>query len=1769
MLKKIFSFLGIIVPFGANAVTYPGGFTDWAPASGPVGGGTQTLSGIYTVAGTMVDGALVGGEAIVISSGNGITLTPDATYPATQSGINLDVGGLYIGRVSSADGQSGDIEALVGISKDFTIKTNGDIYIGGMTSVADGYTLAIDANPDFSGTYDVTLGASAAGVTSLAGGLTIKDANNVVTQAIETATNLDIAAADIKTGAVTVNSGNVNMGAVDIDLAQLQIVKNDIAAEQTVNIAAKNSLDFGAQGVQNKSSTAAVRLTVSDGALTSVGNIENNGADMYIKANSVTVDGTMLNDAGSKFTLITDGNWTVNGGNATPGADIASMVVAGDFLATVDGTADFKNGLVVKDSDTTAFSLTAGKLTFGSLTAAQSADMLAQLFDNTATNFSLKLNDDNLVANNIVNGAGATMNLAAINVNATSITNNGTLLDIDATNSIVTTSDVLTVANTTTDINAGGDITVGGVLTNNATSTLTAKNITLNSVANEGILTVHATPADAGTIHVTNDVSSGAGEIVLDAFDVDIDGQLLSSGGTTTVQTAEKLSVGTLTVDDGVVNLNVDDVTVTAGATVGANGTLNFGADVAKLTVMTDLNVTGDIAFGSATGNMNVLAPAFTIDANRIISTGIKASGTYNTTFNAATIDINGDVVADNSGTIVFGTGAAQSADISGMLDINDNARVTVNANAGTIGSDGATGFKVGGLNIDKNAALVAYVDAITATGDIDVDGALDFDGSVDGNGLKIAGDTSANISARDITIGGGISVGNNYSLILNSGDAFSVLDGGVINNGGSLTLTSTGAATFGGAINNHKLLSITGKTVELKSGLVSDGTSVSLLANGGDLVVSGAIDNQSGTMTIIGHTGDGSIKTGDIANAATLIMTDAGGLIESGAIKSNGGTMVMTADRVVAESLTAGAAATTTLNTGELYMGSGDLTVGGNIVHGSGAGTLVLGRDMTLTAGDMTINGALVAGDNSVIYNIDSANVTGALSIASGADLAINSIGAITFGDGVNNQGNLAIKSTNNGNISFGGDFVNRGVADIVGTGNVVINGALNNDNGGSVNLIAGGSANTITMTELINRDGTVNIARAGTTTMTGAFDIDGTLYQGNNAILSSGDVNIGAYSHTINAASIDMDSINQLSGQMTLYTSALNVRGDISAHDLTVIGAPNTWLTVDVDNGGSISGGTKFHNVFSMNVAGDYNFDNNSYLSIAAFAYPTTVGGTSNANYWATISLMDDGTLGQITNAADAKPLISVENNFVSSIKSDALGNIIGTPGMGLVLRDVVDTGTAIWLMQADELVTTDLTAKIRNLDVKFCNDDGSICVDYLAAKDANNGTDSELPVYISMRDTDGDGVEDSMYIVFDPRFGGPVEVYKLQPVVADVPNHTSGEYTSAGALDNMIAAQVKRRGFNNRVLENVIPAVFADTNLATMAGELYNRMEYYDMTFDGTGLARFSRLFQPREIEQIMANINLNEHTSFRTFEDRMMDEFIWNRNRNLNKGWADFDMGFYTMDARDNKTIDGNRFAVSAGYDWQTSETLMVGLTARVSHTSGSNSDAMDLGYRPGETIAGRVDIDVSDTDIGVGAYLTKTLGHRARLYGNAFADLHLLDVSREQNFVSDISGDGTAFSLISEWGLMHDLLNQYIVGNAYVRVGYNFGFDLTEKSAGSDYMHMESDGYAILTPGYTLMAQKRIYPSAWLQIRPYAAIGMEYDVLGMPDDGKYRFAPANRLTTYDIDVNPLWLNIGGGVEVLSALGVQFGADYRYQYNDTIQMHNIRISGSYRF
>ena len=900
----------------------------------------------------------------------------------------------------------------------------------------------------------------------------------------------------------------------------------------------------------------------------------------------------------------------------------------------------------------------------------------------------------------------------------------------------------------------------------------------------------------------------------------------------------------------------------------------------------------------------------------------------------------------------------------------------------------------------------------------------------------------------------------------------------------------------------------------------LSDGTTTNITANSlditGGLSNSGNLQMEIAEAVIIGQ--DFTSSSSSVINAGSLAISDS--LSNSGSLE-----VELTGAMTVGAGATLSDGTTTNITANSLDI-TGGLSNSGNL-------------QMTITE-DMSVGKSLMALADS-ITNITAGNLSITEALQNSGDMDLNISGEINVGQDFTSSSSSVIKA---GSLDITGDFANTGDM------NLNITGVLKANSFANPSGIARITANNFTASD--------------------SFIASGALYQNiNNELLTSGDINLISGDFTLTSNELNVSDIIQKSGSLHIYTSSVNIDHNINVQDLEFFANPDTnWLNVSV--GGSIYGNTDFIGLQSLTVGGDYLFDNNSRINAAIF-------DRNNSKYWADVSLVEDNTLGEITNILgdNAEPLISVTgqliaNDTITYVRppDDPVAFQLPEGQIGITIFDIVDQGSAIWLAHSDEGIVEDIYSKFRNLNVNFCNADGSICMNYLEILNKYNNSGDELPAYISVRDTDKDGIPDSLYVVFDPRFGGPVEVFQIQPIVEKVKNHTEGEYVSAGALDDLVLGQLEKKLFYNDSPIETIPTVFKDTIFQEMSEELYKRMEYYVLKPEGDPLARYSRLFQVRELEQVAGSVVLNEHTSFRSFEDRMFDEFIWNRNRDLNKGWLDIDYGMFRQDVSDDKVAKGDRFNISGGFDWQESETMILGLTARVSRSQSSNSDEMDLSY--GNVILnGQVDIDVANTNVGLGAYLMKTFGEKIRVYGNAFLDAHIFDINRTQNFVGQIEGKGSAFSLITEWGLLHDWLNQYIVGNLYIRAGYNTGFSIKEQVAGQDYMALLSDGYLLFTPGYSLVAQKRIYPSAWFQIRPYASIGVEYDVLGAPDFVKYKFAPANDYSNYAIDLNPLWANIGGGVELVSASGIQVGLDYRYQYNSVIQLHNIKLSGSYRF
>ncbi len=1724
MIKKLISLVCCLLPIGAGAVVV-----------GPEAG----QNSISTEQSAWTD-AIGAGNTITINSANvnGIT---------SQNGFSI-AGNMYVGADSDQGSEFGDLYVLNIVQNPFTVVSTGDVSIGAMLQVLDGKSLGFktsDSNPT---AFNLTVGAGQVNEGIYIG----TDAQNA------TLTLAGISALTVNGSVIAYGDFSVNANSVDVGLVNVNAGNTNIVSAGTVSMG--GLVSKSGAGITNVSAGTTI---VSDGTIQNnaddmtiaatgdidvTGNLENAVAsDMTISGGDLVVSGTMKNDVnGGTMTLNLTG-WRVNGGTDAS----YSFVTNGDLYATVAGDTYFEYGLNLGGMTTdNVFSLDTGTLTFGDNATTQT---WFNAFSNKLDNFNLAVRDGDIDVGTILNGVSADnvvntdaqMSILAQNVSVTTVRNQGDTLVIKAADldsgydvtapasdlsvgNITVSGQIIANAGTTTDIIAAGVLDADGAVSNAGVMELNGNTVNLLSVSNTGVdadLTVSSLTAASGMVNISGAVTNTGGNTTIWAKDVNVSGVITNNSGVTTIRGSDTnggaVKLGALVASGGVMNLNAlaGDATVDGVVTV-SGGSLNLGDSLRNLTVGGSVQVAGDITVSSTdatgAGNVNISAsgtPPFVLSADAVVIDGnisaVADDVVRNLQIDSVLISVGKDATVENTGYLMLGKEATAYVDIAGNLTFNNGGTFETYANDLVVGA------------LSGDSKFIAHGASITAdTGDIDIVGNVYFDADNDPvaptSGLVVRTTDELTLkttaSGADINVGA-VSVGIGNTLAFDSMDAIKI--GGVLANNGTVSADAGGEFVVTGAVNNTGTVNVSADAVVL-AGIANDGDM--------EIVSTGAID------------------AGDITTSDSLVI-NAGTDIVAGAISQTGSVMDVTADWLQAQSLVVNGSVGTQANIDATQVDvAGNVNVSGDFAQGGTNGMLNLVAT-DFSAGTLTIGGDFIATSGNTTYDVDTnVRITGDIDVVAGT-----------------------VTTLNVGNNIIASNLTNAGTLTIDATQGIELDEIVNNS--GTLTLDSGNDA--LDFATLALNAGNL-VLRGLEMNMTGAIATGAMLYQNWGSTLADKDINIATDVYEMTTAGVDVSGIRQ-DGKLTINTSDIDVGGDIVASDLRFVATPRgNWMNVNV--AGNVSGNVGFIGLEKMSIGGNYTFNDGSQINAAILPYAVSGGdiNETDINYWATVSLNDDQTLGQITNATDASALITVGGKFESDL--NMLGALtadgkLGTPQIGINIFDIVDQGTAIWLLHAQDGVS-DLATKIRNLNVSFCNADGSVCYDYLTSLDANNGSDEDLPAYISVRDVDDNGVADSLYIVFDPRFGGPVEVFKIQPIVAREDDYTNGEYVSAGALDDMIAGQLINKKFYNRTPIEVIPLIFDGTNLSVMANELYNRMEDYVLNRDGGALARFSRLFQVREIEQIAGSIALNEHTSFRSFEDRMFDEFIWNRNRNLKKAWLDVDYGMLYQNIDDGKHTDGNRFSISGGFDWQESNTLVLGLTGRVSHTSSKAHDDMDLSYT-GYSAMGDVKIDVADTNIGLGGYLMKILGEKTRLYGNAFMDLHVLDVNRYQNYVDTIDGDGTAFSLMSEWGLMHDILNQYIVGNAYARIGYNFGFSVKEKSAGDDYMRLKSDGYFVLTPGYSLIAQKRIYPSAWFQIRPYASVGVEYDVFGAPDFAKYKFAVADEFTKYDIDIDPLWANIGGGVELLSARGIQFGVDYRYQYNDDIQLHNIKVSGSYRF
>lgn len=1432
------------------------------------------------------------------------------------------------------------------------------------------------------------------------------------------------------------------------------------------------------------------------------------------------------------------------------------VVTAADAI-TIGGPLQVKSGynLTIGGAGS-AVDLTVGKVDiYGDLTVSNVGAVSFAEF--TSTNADATINGTSLtIGNGKFQALGAGDTTVNIGTGAFNVANGA--IENKSSGDMTITAGAITAQTITNEANEPNN-PVGDLTINAASLTLTGGDATTNaSFVNKGNFTGVITGAtnlahgfDLGSMGATNKFNLTTGTLVLgdriaefytnnlNSFVLNVTGGGIDAGvnairnGTTNDNAGMTLTAQTVAAA-GIENLATLNIT-SNGAVNMTGDVVNSGALDVSGTVFTLANINNSGAAtlsGSGAFGANAISNLAGAESLTVSGTGVTASGLISNDAGTMTAQAtNGDVVAlglvANAGTM----------NVSGETLNIGTSGIDVGAN----GSLNTTGDIISGGEISVANNLTAGSGA-AAAGDMAVSGGV-VDITVNNNEkLSVGGDVTAtgggvgmNIDAHTMEINGGISAADSGKLAFGvsggSNYALSVENNLSATNGGEIYLYTNNARVSQAITENSGLIyttdtNITAGSVVVQGGLYFDGASHT---NGFVIDSGNAFTLNAAQVTF---NGGGNVAVNNTLNV--LRFGDAQSFVNMSGTFTNAGTVNVGANDRRFGSVGLG----TLTNNGTFNVWTNQVT-GGDITNNTD-GILTLNSTGNITLANLTndgsadVSGAAVA-LGTVVAN--SGNATGGGLRVNGTSVMANSL-SVQSVVGALDINAPTIKIT--GAIDTNGGVLHQGAGSTSAINLLAAEFTFNSGAWNMDSFVADGGIGTYNVTGAMNF-GTGVIVENGARVNFKRDSIDAPLFSAAGNLVQ-------------NMSGTDQDgTVNMISNNFTLRANNVNVGGDINVNKFTIanLNAPN-GMKIDVT--GNVSGGLGIMGLEYMTVGENYTFDGNSKLLAIA-------NSSSTHDYWTDVDFSGaEPLINPLTGGETA--LISVNGKIINNAAGLDMGNTptdLANSQFGIVLTQAVTESSALWLAHAEAGIEG---LRFNQLSVGFCNADGTHCVNYLDAFNTNNGAGENLPVYLVTVDND-------LYVVFDTRFGEPIGLFKLQPVVGATPGHTLGEWQSAGALDDVIEAALANLGYTyETAVLPVVATLFNGTPLERVDSELYARMFDYSQTGNGNVIRAFSRLFQLREANQIADSLALNTHTNFRDMADRFIDEAIWNRNRRLNKLWIDGSYGMFTNDFDDIRG-DGDRFSLSFGYDWQANNTLILGWMVHGSYTDANVVDDIDLGYGNTGRIAGRMESNMTNLSVGGGLYFLNTLSNKMRLYGDAMIDVNMIDVERNQTWVDTIKGDATSFGAVAELGLIHDWLNQYIIGNLYVRGGYNFGFDMTEKVGDADYMKLEFDGYPILTPGYSLMVQKRVYPSAWFEFRPYATVGIEYDLLGSPDTMQYKFAMANKWTDYNIDVDALWANAGAGVEFLWVNGLHIGAGYRYQYNADVQMHKIHASVKYRF
>ena len=602
-------------------------------------------------------------------------------------------------------------------------------------------------------------------------------------------------------------------------------------------------------------------------------------------------------------------------------------------------------------------------------------------------------------------------------------------------------------------------------------------------------------------------------------------------------------NAGTMTIGGTVVSTKGVQVYNKANSGMTLNGTItNSGAGLAITNEKGAMNLNGNITNTAANMDVTNKGSGITVGNNAVIASSGKMQ-MYNTGDNG--INVNGRI-NNSASTAITNT--------KGDFTVAQNAQISTTANKLNLTNKGNGALKVNGTVTGSGQEVL-----VQNVGD---DG-LVLNGTINNKGrLFVQNTKGAMVVNGHITGSTNTDAGNDTIYVGNTGSSLTVGNNAGISGNGTVQLVNTGAngMTVNGTVNNyHTNSAVKGTSLMNSAGnLAVNGTVQSSAGNinvtnkGNQLTVgtNGKIAASNGNVTVQNTGADGLDVSGRVeGKGTTYLYNTAGDLDIKGTVQENGRLFITNkGDKL---NVASGATVTATGANAKISMlntGNDGMTVNGTV---TGAGkTLITNKKGNLNVGG-TVNNT---GGTLRLWNTNTGN---ALNVASDARITNDTnktvllnqgAGGMTVAGDVTTQGNI-IATNKAGGMNVSGDVTSTAkdaVLTNTGSANTVVNGTVK---GRNIKVVANGNdvvlGNTTTKQLALDAANKVRVENKNGSIKNAGVDAD-LIKAGGNLFMSAKNGSIGEDVDTsgIGAANRDLTkSVNiDVDGRIKAFTKDSN---------------------------------------------------------------------------------------------------------------------------------------------------------------------------------------------------------------------------------------------------------------------------------------------------------------------------------------------------------------------------------------------------------------------------------------------------------------------------------------------------------------------------------------------------------------------------------------------------------------------------------------------------